>query len=83
VFNMSRQMGGVIGVAVVIAILGSSGVPSLGSFQAGWVFMAAIVVASGVAAAFLPRPRPLRSRPEVMTDGEHDTAPREPAPLPG
>ncbi len=83
VFNMSRQMGGVIGVAVVIAILGSSGVPSLGSFQAGWVFMAAIVVASGVAAAFLPRPRPLRSQPEVMSDGEHDTAPREPAPLPG
>ena len=82
VFNMSRQLGGVIGVAVVVAILGLTGAPSLADFRASWTFMAAIVVASGVVAAFLPRTRRLPSRPEVITDDEHD--PRgAAAPLPG
>jgi EmrB/QacA subfamily drug resistance transporter len=71
-FNMSRQMGGVIGVAVVVAILGSDGAPALADFRAGWAFMAAVVVASGVAAAFLPRTRRLPSSPEVTRDDEHD-----------
>ena len=83
VFNMSRQMGGVIGVAVVVAILGSAGAPSLADFQASWIFMAAIVVASGVVAAFLPRARPLRSTPEVTTMTHATPHRRDPAALPG
>jgi MFS family permease len=78
VFNMSRQMGGVIGVAVVVAILGSEGVPGLSDFRAAWAFMAGVVVASGMVAALLPRTRPLPSAPEVTRDDE-----RAPAPLPG
>lgn len=82
VFNMSRQMGGVIGVAVAVAILGSEGVPGLPEFRGAWAFMAGVVVASGAVAALLPRTRPLPSAPEVTRDDEHG-AEREAAPLPG
>src|SRR5262245_32045064 len=38
-FNMSRQIGGVVGVAVLVAILGTGA--GLAEFRAGWIFMAA------------------------------------------
>ncbi len=56
VFNMARQIGGVIGVAVLVAILGERA-PDLTQFRAGWAFMAAAAVAAGAAAVFVPRPR--------------------------
>ena len=74
VFNMSRQIGGVVGVAVLVAILGA-GAPTIDGFRAGWAFMAATAVAAGVAALALPSrgrapapvavsaPAPLRSSP--------------------
>ena len=59
VFNMSRQIGGVLGVAVLIALLGAS--PDLTGFREGWVFMAAASVAALACAVALrrtPRPAP-------------------------
>jgi hypothetical protein len=56
VFNMARQIGGVIGVAVLVAILGERA-PDLTQFRAGWAFMAAACLAAGAAALFVPRPR--------------------------
>ena len=52
-FNMSRQIGGVVGIAVLVAILGTRA-PDLGAFRAGWAFMAASALAAGVAAVALP-----------------------------
>jgi EmrB/QacA subfamily drug resistance transporter len=52
-FNMARQIGGVIGVAVLVAILGE-GAPGLAGFRAGWAFMAAASLAAGVAALLIP-----------------------------
>ena len=52
-FNMSRQIGGVVGVAVFVAILGA-GVPNLDGFRAGWIFMASSALAAGAMALALP-----------------------------
>jgi EmrB/QacA subfamily drug resistance transporter len=52
-FNMARQIGGVIGVAVLVAILGP-GAPDLAGFRAGWAFMAAASLAAGAAALLIP-----------------------------
>jgi MFS family permease len=54
-FNMARQIGGVVGIAVFVAILGTSA-PSLDGFRAGWAFMAASALAAGAVAVLLPRP---------------------------
>jgi EmrB/QacA subfamily drug resistance transporter len=55
VFNMSRQIGGVVGVAALVAILGA-GAPGLDAFRAGWAFMGAAALAAGAVALLLPRP---------------------------
>jgi hypothetical protein len=54
-FNMARQIGGVVGIAVLVAILGPSA--GLSEFQAGWVFMGASALAAG-AVALLTRAGP-------------------------
>ena len=54
-FNMARQIGGVVGIAVLVAILGS-GVPDLAGFRAAWAFMAVSALAAGAALALLPAP---------------------------
>lgn len=48
VFNMARQIGGVTGIAILVAIL-ASGVSTLDGLRAGWVFMACAALASGLA----------------------------------
>ena len=64
---MLRQVGLAIGVAVLIAVLGSPGSPAgvLAAYQRGWTVIAAIAFASGVAGFLLlvRRPRAGRSRP--------------------
>jgi EmrB/QacA subfamily drug resistance transporter len=44
-FNMARQIGGVLGVAIVVAILGD--VPDLASYHDAWAFMGAAALAAG------------------------------------
>jgi hypothetical protein len=55
-FNMARQIGGVVGIAAFVAILGS-GAPGLEEFRAGWALMAAAALAAGAVATLVPAPR--------------------------
>ncbi len=51
----ARQLGGVLGVAVLIAIVGdATGPGAVGEFHAGWAFIALAAVLAAVAAAKLP-----------------------------
>jgi EmrB/QacA subfamily drug resistance transporter len=54
VVNMLRQVGLAVGVAVLIAILGSATEPAqrLSAFQRAWTVIAATAVVSGIAGAF-------------------------------
>jgi EmrB/QacA subfamily drug resistance transporter len=66
-FNMSRQIGGVVGVAILVAILGEAA-PALGGFRAGWAFMAAASLAAGAAALLVPRPAAPSQAPAPRAD---------------
>jgi EmrB/QacA subfamily drug resistance transporter len=67
-FNMARQIGGVVGIAALVAILGT-GAPDLAGFRAGWAMMAAAAVAAGAVVTLLPAPRraPPAERPYAET----------------
>ncbi len=58
VFTMSRQLGYVLGVSVLVALLGSGG-----SFHAGWVFMAVAAALGAVAAFAIGTVRPYAAPP--------------------
>ena len=62
-FNTARQIGGVVGVAVFVAIIGA--VPGLDGYRAGWAFMGASALAAGALALTLPAraPRPAAAPP--------------------
>jgi MFS family permease len=71
-FNMARQIGGVIGVAVAVAILGD-GALEAGDFRAAWVFMVAASLAAALAALRIPArltPRPAGVAPLRPTEGD-------------
>jgi NTE family protein len=51
----ARQVGGSVGVALLVVILGSAPVPPIGSFRHLWEFAAAMSVISGVVCLLLPR----------------------------
>jgi EmrB/QacA subfamily drug resistance transporter len=51
-FNTARQVGGVVGVAAFVAILGDD--LALSGFRAGWMFMGASALAAGALALLLP-----------------------------
>jgi EmrB/QacA subfamily drug resistance transporter len=55
VINTLRQVGLAVGVAVLIAVLGSPSSPAatLAAFQSGWVVIAAVALAGGVLGAVL------------------------------
>jgi hypothetical protein len=67
VINMIRQTGLALGVAVLVAVLGtgaSHGIPSLASFQHGWWVAAAISLAGIIPAlGLLRRPHPAPAPP--------------------
>jgi hypothetical protein len=52
-----RQIGAVIGIAVLIAILGSGGAETLGTFHDAWTMMFITGLASGLTAIGLGRVR--------------------------
>ncbi|MFJ8313162.1 MULTISPECIES: DHA2 family efflux MFS transporter permease subunit [unclassified Streptomyces] len=60
--NMVRQVGFVLGVSVLIAIIGTpgGGTAALDAFRAGWWFTAAAAAATSLAALFLRPDRPAR-----------------------
>jgi EmrB/QacA subfamily drug resistance transporter len=65
VINMLRQVGLAVGVAVVVAILGSSGISheSPGAFRAAWIVIAALALLSALGSALaLARLAPGASR---------------------
>ena len=63
VVNMLRQVGLAVGVAVLIAILGSPHTPAqaLSAFQAGWTVTAAVSLGAAAAGAVLLRTRAPRT----------------------
>ena len=67
----ARQIGGALGIAVLVALIGSpsSGSDPLEGFEKLWVFAAVTAVTSGVIGSFIPRPAP-RAAAEVeqLTD---------------
>ena len=66
IYGMTRQFGAALGVAVLIAVLGTpSQAAILGSFQIGWEVMAGLAFASAIAAAGIGRLRaaPVQARP--------------------
>ena len=61
----ARQIGGALGIAVLVALIGSpSSTDPLGGFGRLWAFAAATASISGVIGSFIPRPSPPRA-PEV------------------
>jgi EmrB/QacA subfamily drug resistance transporter len=66
IYGMTRQFGIALGVAVLIAVLGTPREAEiLGSFRTGWVVMAGLAFASAIAAAAIGRLRaaPIQARP--------------------
>jgi len=66
IYGMTRQFGIALGIAVLIAVLGTPrGGDLLGSFRAGWVVIASIAFASAIAAFAIGRLRaaPAQARP--------------------
>jgi EmrB/QacA subfamily drug resistance transporter len=66
IYGMTRQFGAALGVAVLIAVLGTPHqAEMLGSFQTGWEVMAGLAFASAIAAAAIGRLRaaPAQARP--------------------
>jgi MFS family permease len=75
VVNMLRQVGLAIGVAVLVAVLGTPHGPAeaLTAFRDGWIVIASVSLASAAAGLLLRRPRPRASadstelgRPEAV-----------------
>ena len=79
VVNMVRQLGLAVGVAVLIAVLGSPGSPAatLAAYQRGWTVIAAVSFAAGVVALGL-----LTSRRPAAAAAPAAAGPAGPAPTP-
>ena len=75
-FNTARQIGGVVGVAAFVAILGDD--LALPGFRAGWAFMGGSALAAGALALLLPAPgpRPAALRPAVAPPAAGGPTPR-------
>ncbi len=66
-FNMARQIGGVIGVAILVSVLGDHA-SGLHDFQVAWTFMAAASLAAGAVALLLPHGATVRLSPAPASD---------------
>lgn len=56
VITMTRQLGSVLGVAILVAILGAGDGDPLGAFRAGWWFTIVAVALTALASVRLPGP---------------------------
>ena len=66
VSGTSRQLGAVLGVAILVAIVGAPGVAAAPSdFDAGWLFCAGAALGAGLAALGLGRRRVIETAPLV------------------
>ncbi|MDE3065616.1 MAG: MFS transporter, partial [Acidobacteriota bacterium] len=65
VSQTARQVGGAVGVAVLVAILGAprDAAVALAGFRHLWLYIAAMTAVTGVVAGFLRRPAPAGSGP--------------------
>jgi EmrB/QacA subfamily drug resistance transporter len=62
VLAMARQLGSLLGVALLVVVLGSSSALSYSDFEWVWLLAIASALVTGVAAAFIPDWRPLPPR---------------------
>jgi EmrB/QacA subfamily drug resistance transporter len=80
VVNMLRQVGLAIGVAVLVAVIGTphTGAQQLSAFQHGWIVIAATALLAAVSGAVLLRPRRDRARESARWSGATATPPALP-----
>ena len=89
VVSMARQLGFVVGVAVLVAVLAGTADP-VAAFRHGWLVIAAVMLSSAAAALLLPVPAPpdvsagLSRAPQdsPAADGRHHRPPVQVAPSP-
>ncbi|MGH2892036.1 MAG: MFS transporter, partial [Solirubrobacteraceae bacterium] len=64
VVNMLRQVGLAVGVAVLVAVIGTplTGPAQLAAFRHGWIVIASTALLAAISGAVLLRPRPDRAR---------------------
>jgi EmrB/QacA subfamily drug resistance transporter len=76
VVNMLRQVGLAVGVAVLVAVLGTPGSPAaqLSAFQEGWWVIAAASLTAALAGAVLLRPARAATAQSAPAGGEPETA---------
>ncbi|MEU1546281.1 MFS transporter [Nocardia sp. NPDC005745] len=70
VLSMARQIGLAVGVAVLVAVLGSPADPeaTLEAFRRGWYVTAAVAVLAGVVGVAARMPKPAAVQPESATE---------------
>jgi EmrB/QacA subfamily drug resistance transporter len=80
VVNMLRQVGLAVGVAVLVAVIGTphTGAQQLSAFQHGWIVIASTSLLAALAGAVLLRPRRDRARESARWSGAAATPPALP-----
>jgi hypothetical protein len=82
VVNMLRQVGLAVGVAVLVAVIGTPATPAaqVTAFQDGWIVIAATALLAAASGAILlrPRPGPGRARGSARWSGAAATPPALP-----
>ncbi|MFE7747170.1 MFS transporter [Nocardia sp. NPDC057455] len=70
VLSMARQIGLAVGVAVLVAVLGSPTGPeaTLDAFRRGWYVTAAVAVLAGVLGVAARMPKPAAAQPEPVSE---------------
>jgi EmrB/QacA subfamily drug resistance transporter len=71
VVNMLRQVGLAVGVAVLVAVIGTpaTGAQELSAFQDGWIVIASTALVAALSGAILLRPRRDRARESARWSG--------------